>query len=77
MVSFHFMMSDPSVHAKGGEARGQNQEFLHTLFFNCLLFLLFIMIGPCGRILPQWLRVPCNGSDPATSTQHADGRILG
>ena len=19
------------------------------------------MVGPCGRILPQWLRGPCNG----------------
>ena len=19
------------------------------------------MVGPCGRILPQWLRAPCNG----------------
>ena len=39
MVSFHFMMPDPSVHAKGGRcgagagARGQNLVFLHTLFF--------------------------------------------
>ena len=40
MVSFHFMMPDPSVHAKGGGggggragARGQNLVFLHTLFF--------------------------------------------
>ena len=39
MVSFHFMMPDPSVHAKGGGegggggARGQNLVFLHTFFF--------------------------------------------
>ena len=35
------------------------------------------MVGPCGRILPHWLRAPCNGSGPATSTQYADGRTLG
>ena len=35
------------------------------------------MVGPWGRYLPQWLRVPCNGSGPARSTQYADGRTLG
>ena len=41
----------------GAGARGQNLIFLHTLFF----FKLFCMVGPCGGILPQWLRAPCNG----------------
>ena len=27
----------------------------------CPLGYLFCMVGPCGRILPQWLRGPCNG----------------
>ena len=60
----------------GGKARarGQNLVFLHTLFFNSLLF---CMVGPWGRYLPQWLRAPCNGSGPARSTQYADGRTLG
>ena len=35
------------------------------------------MVGPWGRYLPQWLRVPCKGSGPARSTQYADGRTLG
>ena len=35
------------------------------------------MVGPCDRILPQWLRAPCNGSGPATSTQYEDSRTLG
>ena len=48
------------------------------------------MVGPCGRILPQWLRAPCNGVSKtdivvgkvqcvclcARSTQYADGRTL-
>ena len=85
------MMPDPSVHAKGGGgggARGQNLVFLHTLFFFNRLF---CMVGPCGRILPQWLRAPCNGVSKtdivvgrvqcvcvcARGTQYADGRTLG
>ena len=55
--------------ARGKKSSISLVQFLHTPFF--------FMVGPWCRILPQWLRVPGNGSGPAICTRYVDGRTLG